>query len=161
MLHRRSWVLLAVLALFALGVQPLAHASQRAKPCIFGNGNGFWELPDPSGANGFINGVLSQFSGAQLTYHITGQLTEIPSACLSCREGFVDGILDDGIGSTPDFVVHGHWIGGFLSGQGTWEATIYKLVGPAQIAVGEIQGTYNDPPNVLQGTFKARWDICM
>jgi hypothetical protein len=160
MSNRRHWILVACLALIAFGLRPLAAASSHAAPCVVGRGNGFWTLPDPSGANGSLNGLLTATKGQPIAYHITGKLTEFPSACLSCREGYVDGILDDGVGSTPDFSLHGHWIGSYLGGQGTWDATIYKQVGPAQIAVGEIRGSYNAPWSVTQGTFVARWGTC-
>jgi hypothetical protein len=67
--------------------------------------------------------------------------------------------LDDGFGPAPDYYVRGTYSGTWLSGKGTFAASIYPLTGTHP--VGKIEGTFSDPPvSTTPGTFKGDWKIC-
>ena len=92
--------------------------------------------------------------------HFVATLTDVPSACLSCIEGTLDGTLDDGIGPGPDYVVRGHYLGSFFGGNGQWTATIFPAGAPQTTPVGRIRGMFDDPPsNAGPGSFACRWMI--
>jgi hypothetical protein len=136
--------------------------SAAAAPCRSGYATGDWDLPTSSGGLGFIDGLLYQTSpspGPFVAYSISGTLTDVPSPCLSCIEGKVDAILDDGFGPAPDYVVKGTYLGAWLTGKGEWSAYIYTPTGTTP--VGKISGKFDDPPGSgTVGTFKADWEIC-
>ena len=92
-------------------------------------------------------------------YAFSGLLTDIPSPCLSCIEGRINGELDDGFGPAPDYVVCGRYLGSFFTGNGNFSVRVFPP--GSNIAVGKIAGTFDDSPaNDGPGTFQARWRIC-
>jgi hypothetical protein len=150
------------LALAATVVCGAAWAALPQGTCTLrrGVGQGMWALPLSSSGTGSLDGILYT-SGPSFAYHFTATLTDEPTPCLSCIEGSIHGTLDDGIGVGPDYLVHGHYDGAFLSGQGTFTAKIFPATGPAVSPVGRMRGVFDDPPgNTTPGTFKCRWAIC-
>jgi hypothetical protein len=154
---------LALLVLAAASVSWLAHDARAQNSCTLRKGvtRGDWDLPAGVGSLGFLDGKIYQGNSTTVLYRITGVLDEVNSPCLSCREGSLQGDLDDGIGPGPDYYVSGQWIGSWFTGEGTWRATIYKPIGPALVEVGRTKGQFQDPPpNAQLGRFTGRWAIC-
>ena len=147
------------LALAAAAFNP---TSAMAVACESGTAKGVWELPSGSGtSDGFIDGFLflSISPTSAPRYFFNATLTDVPSPCLSCITGTIDGYLDDGFGPAPDYVVHGTYSGLFLSGKGSFTCEVFPPTGTH--AVGKIKGTFSDPPaSSLDGTFKGDWEIC-
>ena len=133
-----------------------------AVACESGFAKGTWELPSGSGtSDGFIDGFLylSISPSNNPRYFFNATLTDVPSPCLSCIMGTIDGYLDDGFGPAPDYVVHGTYSGLFLSGKGSYTCEVFAPTGTH--AVGKIKGTFSDPPaSTVPGTFKGDWEIC-
>ncbi len=127
---------------------------------VSGIAKGIWQLPEPQYATGSAQGTLSTLGGASV-FAFRAQLSEIVSPCLSCREGDVNGTLDDGIGPGPDFLVLGHWTSGQLSGQGSFETWIWKVSAPLAAPVGRFEGDFNDPPMppAQPGPFSGMWTM--
>jgi len=152
--------LFAAALLALLFCWPAAAGTPVAGAFATGYAKGAWHLPEPPAIAGDAQGVLYTPAGLPL-YTLDAQLTEIVSPCLSCREGDLHGTLDDGIGPGPDFVVQGHWIVSQFTGQGSFDATIWKPTGPALTPVGRLIGLVDDPPFPpgVPGTFSARWAL--
>src|SRR5262245_43173725 len=74
-----------------------------------GDARGTWDLPIP-GANGQVLGTLFDSEG-DLWLHFQAGLVAAPALCQACQTGLVAGTLDDGIGSGPDFLVDGLYVG--------------------------------------------------
>jgi hypothetical protein len=151
---RRSGILSFVLALAAYS---LAQAPQPA-PCRSGSAAGVWDLPEP-GLGGSADGFL-RLGVQQVEYHFVATLVDVPSPCLSCVEGDVQGTLDDGSGTAPDYVVRGSYLGSFFAGAGRFRARVFR---PNQTtAVGDLVGTFQDPPAGAPqvGIFRGNWLIC-
>ena len=84
----------------------------------------------------------------------------MPSACLSCIGGTIQGTLDDGIGPGPDYTLIGSYGGLWMSGRGSWFGTIYSMNTPQPTPVGRERGVFNDPPiNPGAGNVACRWVI--
>jgi hypothetical protein len=148
----------AVATMFA-GTPSTAVAA--APGCEQGTAKGVWELPDSGMDNGYIDGFLflSTSPSTLPRYHFTAALTDVPTPCLSCITGKINGYLDDGFGPAPDFVVRGSYSGLFLSGKGTFQAQVYTPAGTAP--VGKINGSFADAPgSTVKGSFKGDWQIC-
>jgi hypothetical protein len=125
--------------------------------CQIGVASGLWDLPD-LGINGSVDGFL--YRGANVAaYHFTATLTDVPSPCLSCIQGDLDGFLDDGIGAAPDYVVRGHYFGFFLGGEGRFEAAIFRQ--NQNVPVGTMSGAFRDHPTGVPsiGQFRGVWRI--
>jgi hypothetical protein len=106
-----------------------------------------------------MTGLLTLGSGTAVAYTLSANLIDVSSPCLSCIEGELVGTLDDGIGPGPDFVVHGHYLGSFFTGSGSFRAEVLSLSGAHR--VGRITGTFDDTPITPgPGTFDGRWRVC-
>lgn len=139
-----------------------AHAGTPVgSQCVTGMAKGVWELPDTA-AGGFLSGELLLGTSSTPLFALTGTLNDVQTPCMSCREGVIDAVLDDGVGPGPDFLVKGTYFGGYFSGKGTFSAQILEPIGPALVPVGRVLGTYSDPlgPLAVLGTFAGRWGIC-
>ncbi|MBI5361852.1 MAG: hypothetical protein HZA53_01655 [Planctomycetes bacterium] len=139
----------------------VCSSASNPAPVLCGSGavDGVWDLPLTSGGNGQLTGLLFVGSTATVAYTFTATLTDVPTPCLSCIEGEVDGVLDDGIGPGPDFLVRGHYRGLFLNGTGQYWAQVLTPTG-AHVA-GRIGGTFSDPLALPgPGTFDGRWRVC-
>jgi len=162
MLKRRALLAMGLLASVALGTGWLAAARAQSSCTVKrGAAAGDWTLPSGPGAFGSAHGFL-YFKNTPV-YDFSAVLEELASPCLSCREGTLDGVLDDGVGPGPDYVVRGEWLGSFFTGEGTWKATIFQPTPTGLVPVGRMRGRYDDPPNSplpVLGTFQARWTIC-
>lgn len=156
---RRSLPFVAALALAALPAGSSASGSAgTAVTCRSGPVGGLWLLPNTPGGTGVVDGTLAAPTSAG-AYHFVGTLTDVPTPCLSCIEGRIQGMLDDGIGPGPDYLVLGRYTGASLSGSGTFEA---RIVSPAATSPqGRIGGQFRDAPgDNLPGNFRALWTIC-
>jgi hypothetical protein len=163
MTTRSLWSSVAVAcaaALFVNASPERGHATALAAvTCENGVGHGGWDLPD-LGQNGTVDGNLFIASTTAPRYHFHAILIDVPSPCLSCIEGEIHGVLDDGIGTGPDYIVVGHYNGGFFTGRGIFHAQVYD---PTDGALhGKLRGRFNDPPVSTQhvGTFLTLWEVC-
>lgn len=163
MLSRRGWTTsaLALCASFALVSD--ATSGSAAAPCREGFAKGDWDLPSGGQNNGFLNGELfldnSPGPISAPVYAIFATLTDVPSPCLSCITGTLDGYLDDGFGPAPDYVVRGTYAGFWFTGRGSFSAEVFTPTGVTP--VGKIKGEFADPPSFSSiGGFKAEWSIC-
>ena len=127
-------------------------------PVFSGPAQGSWHLPEPPSTTGSVQGVLLSPAGKPL-FDLDGVLTEFVSPCLSCREGYLNGTLDDGGGGLPEYVVTGNWLVTQLTGEGVFRALVYKPIGPFLLPVGRLEGLVDDPPFPpgQAGTFIGRW----
>ncbi len=126
--------------------------------CRQGVAQGQWDLQD-SATPGHAVGELIEGSSTLPIYAFDAQLTDMPTPCLSCIAGRVNGVLDDGVGPGPDYVIRGEYSGAFLSGSGSFACNVF-LPG-SDIRVGRIEGRFRDSPaNSAPGRFRARWRIC-
>jgi hypothetical protein len=142
--HRIAPRLLAA-ALLAAVCGWSAEAAPGAGTSVSGIAKGIWQLPEPQYATGTAEATLYPLGpGPVLAFR--AKLTEIVSPCLSCREGDLVGTLNDGVGSSPDFIVNGHWLASQLSGQGSFESLIWKAGSTSGVPVGKLEGDFNDPP---------------
>jgi hypothetical protein len=156
---RRTWLAWAAVL---LGLSVLARPAT-AQNCNNGPEGGQWDLPQGS-VDGSLDGTLTGAAGTTL-YHFTATLHDIPTACLSCVHGSIDGTLADLVGGGPTLSVHGFYSGLQLTGSGTFRAEIYKP-GPtpasAPVLVGRMRGNFHDPLGTQPpGTFSGHWAICM
>ena len=157
----RTSHLLAAVAVATMFAGTPSTAVAAAPGCEQGTAKGVWELPDSGMDNGYIDGFLflSTSPSTLPRYHFTAALTDVPTPCLSCITGKINGYLDDGFGPAPDFVVRGSYSGLFLSGKGTFQAQVYTPAGTAP--VGKINGSFADAPgSTVKGSFKGDWQIC-
>jgi hypothetical protein len=156
--HCSAARLLAAALLVALSGSQAEAGAPQAGTTVSGVAKGIWQLPEPQYATGSAQGTLYTLGGASV-FAFRAQLSEIVSPCLSCREGDLNGTLDDGEGPGPDFLVLGHWTAGQLSGQGTFDTWIWKVSAPLAAPVGRFEGDFNDspiPPG-LPGSFSGTW----
>jgi hypothetical protein len=155
MLARRIFLstALAFCAALGLAAQPLATFTGQSGP-----GSGTWVLPSGSGTNdGYLAGTLYLAPANTFRFSFNATLTDVPTPCLSCITGTIDGTLDDGVGPAPDYIVKGSYSGLFVSGKGSFTCEIRTLTGTV---VGKIDGTFSDPPSSsTPGTFKCDWKI--
>ena len=158
--HCRAARLFAAALLVALSGAQADAGAPLAGTTVSGIAKGIWQLPEPQYATGSAQGTLYTLGGASV-FAFRAKLTEIVSPCLSCREGDVNGTLDDGEGPGPDFLVLGHWTAGQLSGQGTFDTWIWKVNAPLAAPVGRFEGDFNDPPMPpgLPGPFSGMWTM--
>lgn len=127
--------------------------------CPSGVVDGVFALPATSSGAGQAVGVLFHGSTSTVAYTFTANLTDVPTPCLSCIEGEIDGTLDDGIGPGPDFLVRGHYRGASLNGTGWYWAQVLTPGGGT--LAGRMGGTFSDPMGIPgPGTFDGRWRVC-
>ena len=127
--------------------------------CRSGSGGGDWDLPAGSGTPGYLSGELFESSGPLPAFFFGATLTDVSTPCLSCVQGTIDGLLDDGFGPAPDYIVTGEYHGLFLNGTGTFECRVFRP--GSDVSVGKITGRFLDPPaQPGPGQFTARWEIC-
>lgn len=153
----------SVASVALLGALAVASTTNSTSPaavdCRSGPGAGIFDLPASSTQPGTIDGVLSLGVTGVVAYYINGDLSFVPTPCLSCIEGKIEATLDDGIGAGPDYVVRGRYIGNWMSNSGNFSASVFTLSGNQR--VGKISGTFNDPHGSTQpGHFDAQWRIC-
>jgi hypothetical protein len=149
--------------------QSLLSAAAAAGPaaaapnlCYGGVTYGQWDLPASPNDGGFARGIL--VAGGPILYHLSAKLTEIPSPALSLRFGEIWGFLGSPYNPNdlPQYGIKGRWSGSALSGDGTWQATIFRL--DTGDPVGQMQGKYHDPgpyTHRVIGEFKGDWTICV
>ena len=147
--------------LFGVSILGLAALPQQGGTAgrswrLIGPMRGVWELPQTMQGKGFLAGTFDMFGGGTL-YAFDAMLIDVPSPCLTCIEGTLVGTLDDGIGSGPDYLVTGSYLGSFFSGEGVIEATLSRPSGAA--AAGRITGRFGDPSSDELGAFGGRWTI--
>jgi hypothetical protein len=155
---RRFWLGWAVMS---LGLWALARPAA-AQNCDSGPEGGQWILPQGS-VDGSLDGTLTGAAGTTL-YHFTAMLHNIPTPCLSCVHGSIDGTLVDLVGSGPSLSVQGFYSGVQLTGSGTFRAQIYKPgpnPGSPPVLVGRMRGNFHEPVVTQPGTFSGHWSICM
>jgi hypothetical protein len=152
------------LAVASLGALALAGSPGPLAPSTIRIGwtHGVWELPwGPQ--NGYVDGYFYQRTTNPTptpppVFHFTATLIEAPVACPSCIAGYVQGVLDDGVGTTPDYFVSGHYYGSFSNGSGTFTANIFEPTSAAP--VGSVSGNFSDPPLLpVLGRFDGKWLI--
>ncbi len=159
-LTRTSTILAAAAVATMLSSSP-STAIAAAPACEQGPAKGVWELPGSGLDNGFIDGFLFLSTSPTTVprYAFKAALTDVPTPCLSCITGKINGYLDDGFGPSPDYVVTGSYSGVFLTGSGTFQAQVFRPTGTTP--VGKITGTFTDPPvSTQKGSFKGDWQIC-
>ena len=128
---------------------------------VSGIAKGILMQPEPQYGTGFAGANLFAL-GAGPDFIFRATLTEIVSPCMSCREGDLDGMLDDGVGLGPDYFVKGHWTANQVSGLGSFESLLYKASAPLGPPVGKLEAGFNDPPlppgfaGPLSGTWTLR-----
>ena len=155
MLARRIFLSTAIAMCAAVGLaaKPLAIFTGQS-----GVGSGSWVLPSGSGtSDGYLAGTLYLSPAGTFRFAFNATLTDVPTPCLSCITGTIDGTLDDGVGPGPDYKVKGTYSGVFVTGKGSFTCEIRTLTGTT---VGKIDGTFTDPPSsTTPGTFKCTWSI--
>jgi hypothetical protein len=163
MTTRSLWSSVAVAcaaALFVNASPERGHATVLAAvACENGVGHGGWDLPS-LGQDGTVDGNLFIASTTAPRYHFHATLIDVPSPCLSCIEGDIHGVLDDGVGTGPDYIVVGHYSGGFFTGRGIFHAKVFD---PTDGTLhGRLRGRFNDPPVNTQpvGSFLTLWEVC-
>ena len=146
-----SFAVCAVLGPTAL---PLSYQDSQSGPA-----SGTWELPSGSGkSDGFIDGILYLAPAGTVRFYFDATLTDVFTPSLSQIKGTIDGILDDGFGPAPDYVVKGSYVGNANTGSGTFTCVI-RRPGSTQ-DVGKIDGTFADAPgSTTPGTFSGEWKI--
>ncbi|TAH38088.1 MAG: hypothetical protein EYC70_05555 [Planctomycetota bacterium] len=151
-------LVLLLCSCLALGL-PADAARSSARPCARGAMNGAWNLPHPLASDGFIDGRLFDANGNSV-FALRATLTDVVSPCLSCIEGTIQGTLDDGVGTTPDYLVYGNYRGNFLARQGSFTALLYPY--GSRTPTGKLNGAFRDPysnPDV-PGQFRGDWVVC-
>ncbi|HKE01676.1 MAG TPA: hypothetical protein VKE69_11745 [Planctomycetota bacterium] len=156
------WATLSFLALGAVvvGFAAPSRASSAAPACQSGPASGSWDLPNSSSTSGLMLGKLVDGTTHLTAYSIKASLTSVPSPCLSCIQGKIQGGLSTPSGALVYFV-QGEYHGSVFTGSGTFSAQIFDPTGPSTQPVGKISGTFSDPPgSTTPGTFKGNWEIC-
>jgi len=134
--------------------------------CIGGVTRGDWDLPGPTAANpGYADGDLFLGQTTTVRYTLSADLLPSPVACVACVSGRVDGYLDDGLGTTPDYLVRGFYNGNAASGNGTFFAWIFRpgpVLSTTAAVAGKIEGKYSDPALATTpvGHYTGHWRIC-
>ena len=127
--------------------------------CDGGTATGSWRLPSQSQGTGLASGRWIDSTTNQTAYRFRALLTDVPTPCLSCLEGTIEGTLDDGVGPSPDFVVRGHYLGSFNGGSGQFELNVLRPGGGG--SVGKAVGDYEDLlGDGLAGRFLGTWRVC-
>lgn len=126
-------------------------------PCQFGDVQLAWELPAGS-FNGFAVGVA--WTGPTWQYGCTLSSTDLSQPGSSLAVGTLQGVLDDGVGVSPDYLVQGSFNGSNLTGLGQFRCRIYDPVSGA--CVGTMQGRFDDPISApgQYGVASGVWRIC-
>ena len=121
---------------------------------------GNWDLPNGA-SSGFATGGLFDSSGNGV-FKMDAKLVETPSPIFGWRQGTMSGDLDDGNPALfPAYSVSGKWQAKASSGEGNFEAAIYKQVSPLGpiVLVGKMAGVFADPPSFPNkvGRYKGEW----
>ena len=156
--HLTAPRILAAAFLAALCGSPADAASPLAGSSVSGIAKGILGMPEPQYTTGSAQANLLPF-GAGPNFSFQAQLTEIVSPCMSCREGDIQGTLDDGVGTGPDYLVQGHWTANQVSGIGSFDSFIFKPTGPFTFPVGRLECGFYDPypgPGTLSGNWTLR-----
>ena len=161
MLRTRTFVA-GIAALASWTVLTTATASAAALPlvvCDGGSSHGSWRLPSQSQGTGLASGRWIDSTTNQTAYRFRALLTDLPTPCLSCLEGTIEGTLDDGVGASPDFVVRGRYFGAFNGGFGQFELSVLRPGGGGLVgtAVGDFEDLLGDG---LAGRFLGTWRVC-
>jgi hypothetical protein len=144
----------AVCAALGPTALPLSYQDSQSGPA-----SGTWALPRGSGqSDGYIHGILYLAPADTVRFYFDATLTDVFTPSLSQIKGTIDGILDDGFGPAPDYVVKGSYAGNANTGSGTFTCVI-RRPGSTQ-DVGKIDGTFADAPgSTTPGTFSGEWKI--
>ena len=142
---------------FLLALALCASPERTGAPgSLRGPASGGWELPGTDG-EGFAIGSLDTIRGGATIYAFEAVLADQGAACPACFVGLIEGTLDDGIGSGPDFVVEGTYAGLVLDGSGWFDAEVRH---PGGAPAGRLQGRFVDPEGGLAtGAFRGRWQL--
>jgi hypothetical protein len=110
--------------------------------------HGVWDL-----SQGLVLGTLDTFHGSGRPLALEATLLPYPLMCPACWGGEVEGTLDDGIGTGPDFLVDGGYAGDVAAG--TFAFTLRLPDGtPAGSMRGRIQASWSGP-----GGFTGRYTL--
>jgi hypothetical protein len=152
------WIAVAA-SLVTLAPSPLLSPCTAQVTCAGGPTAGLFRLPLTSMGTGVMRGRLIDSSTNLPAYRLTARLVDVPSPCLSCVEGEIHGFLDDGSGTSPDFIVRGRYLGSFLGGSGQFNLRVFRPSGGP--SVGTLSGSFDDPPgDGMPGQFSGVWQIC-
>ena len=150
-IRRRSAPLLIALSTLCLGA---GHPTSGAR--LSGPAAGVWELPDFR-TLGSVLGELDSVDGGASIYTLQAGLTDSGAMCPACIIGELHGILDDGVGPAPDFLVDGGFAGEIMGGTGSFFASVKR---PNGTPAGWIRGRFQDPPSSTgTGSFHGRFRI--
>ncbi|MFN0009633.1 MAG: hypothetical protein ACKVXR_17190 [Planctomycetota bacterium] len=106
-----------------------------------------------------MSGRLVDSTTHQTAYRLRALLTDVPTPCLSCLQGHIEGTLDDGIGPSPDYLVRGDYFGLFMQGTGSFQLRVFRPSDGA--VVGLVTGNFADlPGDGTIGRFLGDWRIC-
>jgi hypothetical protein len=150
-----------MLAAMLVGVCALARPAA-VQTCDNGPEAGEWTLPHGS-VDGNLDGTLTGSSGT-IAYHFTATLHDIPTPCLSCIFGSIDGTLVDVVSGGTTLTVHGFYNGAQLTGSGQFRAQIFApgaTPTSPPVLVGRMRGSFHEPNITQPGTFSGHWVICM
>lgn len=162
-MNARTWLTTLVLSAAAMGLSQAHHPNvpewPGEQPCEAGQFQLAWDLPS-SGPNGVATGVffLGQSTSA---YAFNATLVDTtPPGCLACLNGMFQGVLDDGVGSGPDYIVRGVYGGASLTSSGTLRGGVFDPVTNAR--VGRFHGDFSDMPTSTPqfGVAAGSWLIC-
>jgi hypothetical protein len=152
-------VIAAVACLTTGTASPALAISQTALACDSGPAAGPWRLPTQSEGTGIASGRLIDSTTNQTAYRLRALLRDVPTPCLSCLQGDIEGTLSDGVGPSPDFLVRGSYFGSFMGGSGQFRARVLR---PSNLeVVGIITGDFQDLWGDGEvGRFLGDWRIC-
>lgn len=154
-MRRFSWR--SALTTSFIAVLALSAAPQRSARGAFLQGPAAGIIDLPPGGLGVMAGALEDVSGSGTLYALSADLTDQPVACPACFVGLIDGVLDDGVGPGPDYLVTGVYTGTTFDGRGTFHA---RLLRPGGALAGRITGRLVDAPESSQpGIFRGRWRL--
>ena len=156
-----QWRRASLLAGVALVLGPVDPGRAQASCTTrIGQTQGRWNLPHQAGSQDHFDGTWVTSNLPWPSYRFQGTLTDLPTPCMSCIVGTLQGTLDDGIGPSPDYVVTGLYSGIWLSGSGQFQARI-QSAGPQPVTIGDVRGNFADSPGTPGGgSFRGRFKMC-
>lgn len=144
------------LLLAGAGLTPAS--AQGTRPSPLARVDGAWTMPSAI-PEGFALATLPPIpAGAEPLQLFATVLPPTGLGCPECIEGRVVGVLDDGVGPGPDFLVAGEYHGFALGDQamGVFRMAVRH---PDGRRAGWIRGRFEDPAGAGPGTFHARIGI--
>jgi hypothetical protein len=150
---------LFVVSTLCFVASPRIRAASAPDECADGLASGLWKLPMMSGSHGAMLGRLVDPENARDSLLVRADLADEPGPCLTCVQGTIRGILEDGHGGPPRYAVEGTYEGSMNGGIGRFDLRVVPLNGGATI--GEIHGEFESPrASGFRGRFRAEWRIC-